>query len=183
MNNESQKALLERIEASVEVLNKFGAGDSWRAELLKPSLEGTWSIKRGTFGMADQLADVFAQVNFGENDRQDAEGVAKAMVEARNTSRHLLTEAAAEITRLEAENAALRAELEARVTPRPIEQAPKDERVLVHFDATKDGFCYWEQAVFVDGKWVLDSGLDPFDVATHWLPLPPDPTEVTEVTE
>jgi len=72
------------------------------------------------------------------------------------------------------------AELEPQVTPRPIEEAPKDKRVLVHFDATKDGFCYWEQAVFVDGKWVIDSGLDPFDVATHWLPLPPDPTEVTE---
>jgi len=105
------KTLLERIEASVEVLNGFGGGGTWRAEPLKASLEGTWSIKRGTYGMSDQLADVFAQVNFGEGDRQDAEGVAKAMVEARNTSRHLLTEAAAEIPRLEAENTALKAEI------------------------------------------------------------------------
>jgi hypothetical protein len=98
-----QKTLLERIEASVEALNGFGGGDTWRAEPLKASLEGAWCIKRGTYGMADQLADVFAQVNFGEGDRQDAEGVAKAMVEARNTSRHILTESAAEITRLQAE--------------------------------------------------------------------------------
>ena len=98
----TQKTLLERIEASAEILNGFGGGDTWRAEPLKASIEGTWSIKRGTFGMADQLADVFAQVNFGEGDRQDAENVAKAMVEARNTSRHLLTEAAAEIKRLQA---------------------------------------------------------------------------------
>jgi hypothetical protein len=71
----TQKTLLERIEASAEILNGFGGGDTWRAEPLKTSIEGTWSIKRGTFGMADQLADVFAQVNFGKNDRQDAEGV------------------------------------------------------------------------------------------------------------
>lgn len=97
------KALLERIEASIEILNGFGGGDRWRAEPLKALIEGTWSIKRGTFGMADQLADVFTQVNFAEHDTQDAEGVAKAMVEARNTSRHFLTEAAAEIKRLQAE--------------------------------------------------------------------------------
>lgn len=97
------KALLDRIKASAEILNGFGGGDTWRAEPLKASLEGAWSIKRGTYGMADQLADVFAQVNFSEWDRQDAEGVAKAMVEARNTSRHLLTESAAEIERLQAE--------------------------------------------------------------------------------
>jgi hypothetical protein len=88
----------------------------------------------------------------------------------------ILTEAATEIDHLLARVA----ELEAMVTPKPIESAPKDKRVLVHFDATKDGFCYWEQAVFVDGKWDIDIGVDPFDVATHWLPLPPDPTEVTE---
>jgi len=99
----TQKTLLERIKASAEILNGFGCGDTWRAEPLKASLEGTWSIKRGTFGMADQLADVFAKVNYGEHDTQDAQGVAKAMVEARNTSRHLLTEAAAEIERLQAE--------------------------------------------------------------------------------
>jgi hypothetical protein len=99
----TQKTLLERIKASAEILNGFGCGDRWRAEPLKASIEGTWSIKRGTFGMADQLADVFAKVNYGEHDTQDAQGVAKAMVEARNTSRHLLTEAAAEIERLQAE--------------------------------------------------------------------------------
>jgi hypothetical protein len=97
------KALLERIEASAEILNGFGGGDRWRAEPLKQSVDGTWAIRRGTYGMSDQLADVFAKVNYGEHDTQDAEGVAKAMVEARNTSRHLLTEAAAEIKRLQAE--------------------------------------------------------------------------------
>jgi hypothetical protein len=97
------KALLERIEASAEILNGFGGGGTWRAEPLMASIEGTWSIKRGTFGIADQLADVFAKVNYGEHDTQDAQGVAEAIVEARNTSRHLLTDAAAEIERLQAE--------------------------------------------------------------------------------
>jgi 16S rRNA C1402 N4-methylase RsmH len=50
--------------------------------------------------MSDQLADVFTKVNYGEHDTQDAQGVAEAIVEARNTSRELLTEAAAEIAAL-----------------------------------------------------------------------------------
>jgi ABC-type transporter Mla subunit MlaD len=63
--------------------------------------------------MSDQLADVFAKVNYGEHDTQDAQGVAEAMVEARNTSRHLLTEAAAEITALRARVAKLQAAIDA----------------------------------------------------------------------
>jgi hypothetical protein len=75
------------------------------------------------------------------------------------------------------------AELEAQVTPRPIdEDAPKDEPVFVFCPEESD---YGYTAAWVVGECVLDSwegdsrledGVQP----THWLPLPPDPTEVTE---
>jgi hypothetical protein len=77
------------------------------------------------------------------------------------------------------------AELKAQVTPRPIEEAPKNERVLVFCPEEND---YGYTAAWVIGESVLDSwegdsrledGVQP----THWLPLPPDPTEMTEVTE
>jgi len=77
------------------------------------------------------------------------------------------------------------AELEAMTTPKPIEQAPKDQRVLVFCPEESD---YGYTAAWVIGECVLDSwegdmrlenGVQP----THWLPMPPDWTEVTDTTE
>ena len=79
------------------------------------------------------------------------------------------------------------ATLKAQMTPRPIEEAPKDQRVLVFCPEESD---YGYTAAWVIGQCVLDSwegdsrledGVQP----TDWLPLPPmivtlDPTEVTE---
>jgi len=74
------------------------------------------------------------------------------------------------------------AELETMTTPRPIESAPKNEPVFVFCPEEND---YGYTAAWVIGECVLDSwegdmrledGVQP----THWLPLPPDPTEVTE---
>ena len=74
------------------------------------------------------------------------------------------------------------AELEAMVTPKPIEEAPKDERVLVFCPEESD---YGYTAAWVIGEYVLhswegDSRLEDGVQPTHWLPLPPDPTEVTK---
>ena len=107
--------LLERMKSSIEILNGFGGGDAWRAEPLRQSVDGAWAIRRGTYDMSDQLADVFAKVNWGEGDLQDAEGVAKAIAEARNTSQQLLAESAAEIERLRARVAELEEELSGKI--------------------------------------------------------------------
>jgi hypothetical protein len=74
------------------------------------------------------------------------------------------------------------AKLKSQVTPRPIEEAPKDERVLVFCPEESD---YGYTAAWVVGEYVLhswegDSRLEDGVQPTHWLPLPPDPTEVTE---
>jgi hypothetical protein len=82
------------------------------------------------------------------------------------------------------------AKLESQVTPRPIEEAPKDQRVLVFCPEESD---YGYTAAWVIGQCVLDSwegdsrledGVQP----TDWLPLPPmivtlDPPDPTKVTE
>jgi len=74
------------------------------------------------------------------------------------------------------------AELEAITTPRPIEEAPKDKRVLVFCPEESD---YGYTAAWVIGECVLhswegDSRLEDGVQPTHWLPLPPDPTEVKQ---
>jgi len=77
------------------------------------------------------------------------------------------------------------AELEAITTPRPIEQAPKDQRVLVFCPEESDyGYlAAWVIGEKVVDQWEGDMRLEDGVQPTHWLPLPPDPTEVTKVTE
>jgi hypothetical protein len=75
--------------------------------------------------------------------------------------------------------------LEAQVTPRPIEEAPKDQRVLVFCPEESD---YGYTAAWVIGECVLDSWegdsrLDDGVQPTYWLPMPPDWIEVTDPTE
>ena len=77
------------------------------------------------------------------------------------------------------------AELEAMTTPNPIEEAPKDQRVLVFCPEESD---YGYTAAWVIGECVLDSWegdsrLDDGVKPTHWLPLPPDPTQPGPTTE
>ena len=77
------------------------------------------------------------------------------------------------------------AELEALTAPRPIEDAPKNEQVLVFCPEEHD---YGYTAAWVVGEYVLHSceghsrledGVQP----THWIPLPPDPLQADPTTE
>ena len=79
------------------------------------------------------------------------------------------------------------AELRSRLTPRPIEESPKDERVLVFCPQDHDyGYLpAWVIGEKVAGQWEgnmqVEDGVQP----THFLPLPPhpsdDPTTETEL--
>jgi hypothetical protein len=74
------------------------------------------------------------------------------------------------------------ADLETMVTPRPIESAPKDEQVLVFCPEESDyGYtAAWLVGEYVLHSWEGGSRLDDGVQPTHWLPLPPDPTEVKQ---
>jgi hypothetical protein len=74
------------------------------------------------------------------------------------------------------------AELKAMVTPRPIKSAPKDEPVFVFCPEESDyGYtAAWVIGEKVVDQWEGDSRLEDGVQPTHWLPLPLDPTEVTE---
>jgi len=99
-----------------------------------------------------------------EEERANGDAIAAAHNEAPRIIRELLARVA---------------ELKAQVTPRPIEEAPKGERVLVFCPEESD---YGYTAAWVVGEYVLhswegDSRLDDGVQPTYWLPLPLDPTE------
>jgi hypothetical protein len=76
------------------------------------------------------------------------------------------------------------AELEALTTPRPIEDAPEKTRVLVFCPEDEgtgyvSGWVIGERYFGWEGDMRLEDGVQP----THWLPLPPDPTQPDPTTE
>ena len=76
------------------------------------------------------------------------------------------------------------AELEAQTTPRPIESAPEKTRVLVFCPEDEgtgyvSGWVIGERYLEWEGDMRLEDGVQP----THWLPLPPDPTQADPTTE
>ncbi|NBO39011.1 hypothetical protein EBU99_10555 [bacterium] len=77
------------------------------------------------------------------------------------------------------------AELEALTTPRSIEDAPKDERVLVFCpeDEWAGYFSGWVIGEQIMDEWEGDMRLEDGVQPTHWLPLPPDPVQPDQATE
>jgi len=105
---------------------------------------------------------------------ESSEAIAKAIITAHNEAPRIIRALLARV-----------AELEPQVTPRPIEEAPKDERVLVFCPEESDyGYtAAWVIGEKVVDQWEGDMRLEDGVQPTHWLPLPPDWIEVTDPTE
>lgn len=63
---------------------------------------------------------------------------------------------------------------------RPIEAHPKDAARVLLTDTAFDKWTYvgrWESGLGDGGGWVEDDGSVPDEHPTHWMPLPPPPSQ------